>query len=1201
MKSRNLILALATVALFIVGIVAPAMADITGKVIGTVVDPTGAVVPGAKVTLRNPSTGLMHTTQTDTTGSYEFLLVPVGENYEVEVEAGGFRKAVQEGITLLVNQVYRTDFHLQIGSTTQSVEVSAEAAQVETTSTQLGDVIQSRKMETLPLNGRSYIDLMGLQAGVIPMSSGISMGGTVSGELSSGTVSVNGQRESSNAFLVNGGDVEHNFENGASIIPTLDSIQEFRLLTNSYDAEYGRFSGAIVNVVTKSGTNGFHGDLYDFVRNSGMDSRGFFDLNQENIVTGQEIPGSAVPYLKRNQFGGTIGGPIRKNRLFFFTDYQGTREVDGASTGDITVPSSTERQGDFSDVATTGYAPLTGSVRSDDLPGHFAQTLSSRLGYTVNPGEPYYVAGCNSLANAQAGMCVFPGQVIPQAAWSPAAAGTLNFIQAPTLIAAGRPYFSSTAYKGTLRDDKFAERIDLNTTRLGTFNVYYYFDDTNVVNPYGGGNMPGFITTSPTRAQQINLGNTLSPNPTTVNEVRINFTRPAETSGLASGNGLGTISKYGYVAGGLGIVDTPPTPPGIPELSLEALGISFGVPSPGVTNDNDWQVTDSVSKIQGRHTMKFGADFRSFADAFRSRPSNGYFSLSGSETGNDFADYLIGAPDSFLQSSEEDEDARSKYISLYAQDSFKIKSNFTLNYGLRWEVSRPWSDTQGRVQAFVPGLQSVVFPNSPTGWVFPGDPGIPSTLSPTRYKNFNPRLGLAYSPRSSGGIAGRIFGGPGRSSIRASFGIFHTIYEEGSFLYETGNPPFGIEYLTSRPTYLEAPFESRDTGANLQQPFPWLPPKKHTDYSFKSYQPLGYYTTAKTDNVLPYAEHFNFSFQREIGTSMTLTVAYVGTEGHHLLSEIEANPGYPSKCLQIRALAIAANEPSEECGPFGEDTIYNINGQVFNGTRPYSVTSGRYLSQGILDFQGSVYWAATFANSDYNSLQVTLEKKVGALRFLGAYTYGKSLDNVSTFGECVDPFDYRLSRALSAFDMTHNFVTSYSYDLPLQKFTRSSSGVVHKSLEGWTVSGITRFTTGLPASIYESGDNSLIGDSNTFALNGADLPDWSGQPLSFSNPRSSANHQYFSTAQFSPEVLGVIGTASRSFFHGPGLNNWDMSLHKTTRITERTALEFRAEFFDVFNHAQFNNPVGNFAASSFGQITSARSPRIGQLALKLNF
>jgi hypothetical protein len=1123
-----------------------------------------------------------------------------------EVEATGFQKAVEQGITLTVNQVFRADFQLRLGTATQRVEVTAAAAQVETTSTQVGDVIESNKMETLPLNGRSYLDLLGLQAGVVPISSGLNYSGTVSGELASGTVSVNGQRETGNSFLVNGGDVEHTVENGASLVPTLDSIQEFRLLTNSYDAEYGRFSGAIVNVVTKSGTNALHGDLYEFLRNNAMDSRNFFDLNQTSVLTGQEIPGSAVGELKRNQFGGTLGGPILKNRLFFFGDYQGTREVDGASTGDIHVPSGLERGGDFSDIGTTGYAGLTGTVQGDDLPGHFAQTLSSRLGYTVMPGEPYYVSGCNSVANAQAGMCVFPGQVIPQAAWSQAATGTLQFIPTATLTAGGVPYFSSSAYKGTLRDDKLGAKIDLNTAHWGTWSAYYHFDDTNVLNPYGSGDVPGFPTISPTRVQQINLGNTWSPNPTTVNEARVNFVRTAITTGLiaASNKGLGDISQYGFSTGPLGIYPQGGVPIGIPQINLSVTGIGFGTPNPIVTNDNNFHISDNLSKVHGRHTMKFGADFRHLNDAFRYNAINGGFGFVGAETGNDFADYLLGAvpPSGFYEASLEVEDARSRYLGLYAQDSFKIKSNVTLNYGLRWQVSQPWADTRGRVTAIVPGEQSVIFPDAPTGIVFPGDPGIPSTTSPTRYRNFDPRLGLAYSPVFTSGIGGKIFGGPGKSSIHVSFGIFHTIFEEGSYQSATGDTPWSIWYYVPTADYLEAPYQSRTTGPNTTPPFPYILPTKHTNYSFESFQPIASMTTVKTDNVLPYAEHYNFSFQRAIGSSMTLTIAYVGTEAHHLLGQIESNPGNPGKCLQIRALAIATGNTAEECGPYGEDTIYTIGNQTFNGTRPYSVTSGRYLSQGKLDLGGTLLWAATFANSDYNSLQATLDKRVGPVRFLGAYTYGKSLDNTSNYNEeAVNPFDYRLSRGLSEFDMTHNFVASYVYDLPFQRLTKSSAGPAAKLLGGWSLTGITRFTTGLPVGLYESGDNSLVG---TFAAtyDGEDQPNYNGQGITFSNPRKSPTDQYFSTEQFSPMALGGIGTANRRFFHGPGLNNWDLGLHKTTRVTERTSLEFRAEFFDAFNHAQFSTVQGNFANSSvFGDVTRARSPRIGQLALKLDF
>ena len=378
-------------------------ADVTGTILGTVTDPTGAAIPGVSVTLSNPNTGMSRNAATDATGSFEFLSVQAGANYVVAVEAKGFRKASQSGITLLVNQKFRADFALTIGTVAESVNVSAQAAQVETTSTQVGDVIEDKKMTNLPLNGRSYIDLLGLQAGVVPIASGMENADRpVSGDGNAGNLSVNGEREAANSFLVNGGDVEESRNQGASIVPVLDSIQEFRILTSSFDPEYGRFSGGIVNVVTKSGTNGLHGTVFEFLRNEKLDSRNFFESNQFNGATGQEIPGSARGEFRRNQFGWAIGGPILKNRLFFFSDYQGSREVRGNPTGDLPVPSAQERTGDFSDVGVTGYPPLTGTVEGDNLPGHFAQTLTSRLGYPVTAGEPYWVAGCNSTAQGQA-------------------------------------------------------------------------------------------------------------------------------------------------------------------------------------------------------------------------------------------------------------------------------------------------------------------------------------------------------------------------------------------------------------------------------------------------------------------------------------------------------------------------------------------------------------------------------------------------------------------------------------------------------------------------------------------------------------------------------------------------------------------------------------------------------------------------------
>ncbi len=461
-------------------------AEVTAGIQGTVTDPSGATVPNATVTLKNPDTGLERRNQTDSSGSYQFLSVPVGDKYVLEVEAQGFRKSVQAGIKLLINQKYRADFVLVVGTVSQTVDVSTTTTQVDTSSTQLGDVIESKKMTGIPLNGRSYVDLLGLQAGVIPVSSGASDHDRfVSGNQNTGQVSVNGQRETSNSFMVNGGDVEESVQNGASIVPTLDSIEEFRLLTNSFNAEYGRFSGAIVNVITKSGTNEIHGSAYEFLRNEKLDSRNYFD--QERGV------------FKRNQFGGTIGAPVIKNKVFFFGDYQGTREIRGLSSGLISVPSLLERTGDFSDLSTTQYAPFTGTVRGDNSPTNFAATLTNRLGYTVTPGEDYWFAGCVTTA-----ACVFPGAagpVIPQAAWSPVAVKTLKFIPTPTGNSGGSPNFSTTAEKTNVKDDKFAIKIDVN--KFGNWSFYWHFDDSSFLNPYPAftSNVPGFSAITDSRGQ----------------------------------------------------------------------------------------------------------------------------------------------------------------------------------------------------------------------------------------------------------------------------------------------------------------------------------------------------------------------------------------------------------------------------------------------------------------------------------------------------------------------------------------------------------------------------------------------------------------------------------------------------------------------------------------------------------------------------
>jgi hypothetical protein len=448
------------------------------------------------------------------------------------------------------------------------------------------------------------------------------------------------------------------------------------------------------------------------------------------------------------------------------------------------------------------------------------------------------------------------------------------------------------------------------------------------------------------------------------------------------------------------------------------------------------------------------------------------FAFNGTETGNDFADFLIGAPDSFIQDNTTAIDSRTKSAAAYAQDSYRLRSNLTLNYGLRWELGQPWYDTQDRIQAFVPGLQSRLYPDSPTGWLFPGDSGIPKTLAPTRYNDFAPRLGIAYSPGATTGWLKKIFGGPGKTSIRVAAGIFYTSFDTEWQTYEEGDAPFANYYVSPSLVYLEQPFKSRTNGNDPGQRFP-VPPLS-SNISFASFLPLGGSPGYKTDNVTPYAEDFNFTIQREISRSTIVTMAYLGTRGHHLFSQVEFNPGIAAKCLQIRSLFTAAGQAGNGCGPFGEDNIYTLNGQTFYGTRPYSVTSGRYLAQGLLDFSDNTY-ESTWGNSNYNALQITVNKAVGPVRFLGAYTWSKALDNSSRFLDLINPFNYSLSKSLSAFDMLHNFVMSYSYELPFDRLMATRSGVAYRILSGWQLSGITRFTTGVPVTVSVSGDRSLCG------------------------------------------------------------------------------------------------------------------------------
>lgn len=1175
------------------------LASVTGSISGTVQDPTGAVIPGAKVVAINTDTDARQTTESNTQGFYSFPALPVG-HYEVDIQAKGFKDYRQTGIVIDVNTAFRLDAQLQVGTVSEEVSVTGAAVQVETTSTQMGELIGSTKMTSLPLDGRSYTDLLALQPGVAPVSTYLETGFmnvAPSGGLNSGNMSISGGRETANGFMVNGGDVMEGVQMGTAIIPNLDSIAEFRIITNNFDAEYGNFSGGQVNVITKGGTNQFHGDGFDFLRNTSLDARNFFSYNQTNPATGAEIPGSAIGVFQQNQFGGTMGGPIRHDKVFFFGDYQGTRTKVGVSTGIIPVPSAADRQGNVAD--------LTGSLTNAVTGPGIAALLTSELGYTVNASEPYWPAGvaagktCASQADAVAGNCVFPNGIIPASAISAPAQGLMQYI--PMANVPGG--YSTSAFNQTTRDDKLGYRMDVNTA-WGNISGYYHYDRYNVDNPYAGASLPGFSGVLNGTAQQLNLSDTKSFGATAVNEFRITYLRDVNFGYQPKGGVGPKLSSLGFQEGcnTLGVCVLSPQFEGVP-------GVGFNNFSVGVTSyfadlaENTFQALDNFSKVRGTHTFKMGANFH--YDQINEHDfgaNNGSFSITGNETGSDFADFLIGAASSFSQGYQLPLYSRAKYLGLYAQDNWRVRPTLTFNYGLRWDVSTPWYERDNQMEAIVYGLQSKTFPDAPLGWVVPGDPGVPRTVAPVRYDNFAPRVGLAYSPNPQEGIWRRLLGGSGKTSIRAGFGRFFTQTENVVGVQLIGDAPFGFFYSSPTSPLLATPYVDVSSGHVEGQRFPVpLPPlnvspsNPDNSINWAQYEPIGSSPTFNRSNGLPNTYEYMISLQRQFGMATVLSASYVGTQGHHLMVDLEANPGNPALCFSVADPSINPNTllapGTSACGPFQENGVFTtVSGQVINGTR--TRLGPNFSSNGLYSAMG---------NSNYNALEVTLRHTTGRLSMLAGYTYSKSLDQSSALNEQVNPYHPNLSKALSAFDLTHNFVVSYNYELPFDKLWRPN-----RLTSGWNLSGITRFATGFPVTIQENDDHALIGDFSTGPNgNTVDEPNFTPGSLQITDPRKenlqNLTNPYFNTGLFSLEKIGQLGTSSRRFFHGPGTNNWDLALLKDVRLTESKTLQFRAEFFNAFNHAQFGGPQGNIQNGSFGFVTSANDPRIGQVAIKFLF
>lgn len=1134
---------------------------------GVAHDSTGAVIPGALVTLRQSGTGAVLRAQADAQGSFHIPL-PAEGTYQFEVKAGGFALYRTQVAVTPANPAAALDVILAVEGNTQTVQVTADALTAETTGAQWGGTLDTKTIEAVPLNGRSFTDLMAVQLGILPASSAqpnaVEMAGAgtfpPSGDLNPGNLSVSGQRETANGFVINGSNVEENFNMGAAIVPNLDSIDEFSVLTSNYDAEYGNYSGGQVVVVTKSGSNQVHGSVFEFLRNTALDARNYFASERAKF--------------NRNQFGGTLGGPIKIDEAFFFLDYQGTRLVEGVETGLVPVPSLAERSGDVSDVANS----LTGTVHGTN----WATLLSKRLGYPVRPGEPYYVSSCTSSSQ-----CVLPNAKIPLSTWSDPAQHLLADIPQPN---AGPNAFTTSAQNETLRDDKGSARFD-GATRWGMLSAYYFVDDYSLDNPYpagqGGANVPGFNAVSLGRAQLFSAGLTKTLSTNVLNELHLSYMRFANVAGQPVGGVGPSLASQGFVEGPgtLGIVPLAPKIEGIENVSFN--DFTLGVDVTGETQvDNTYQIADDFSRVMGRHTLKAGGGLH--FDQIDINPDavfNGSFQFEGTETGSDFADFLLGVASYYRQGDSRSFYPRNHYIGLYVQDTWRVSPDLTMNYGLRWDVLPPWYEKYNQQQTLVPGEQSVVYPGAPRGLVFPGDPGIPRTLASTKYSNVSPRVGIAYSPKFQNGLLGKLFGAAGETSVRAGYGMFYTAFEGLSAGIMSANPPYGYDYDSSAigPPLFATPFVAAATGQSLGQPFPSPIPTygasaahPNITVDWSKYRPITGVPAFSPDNVSPYTQSYTLSLERHVGAKTLLSIGYVGNQAHHLLVLLSANPGNPRLCLSTPG-----------CGPFSETGVREPFGSQFDADS----------------------YQKTIGNSNYNALEVSLRHDSGPLEFLIGYTYSKSIDQSSSLAEPVYPFavdasgrkiDPSLSRAISAFDMTHNFVASYRYELPFVRLSRN-----HERLtKGWALSGIMRFSTGFPVTLFNNTDTSLLGTiPNGINNNGVDTPDWSGKSLSLhTNPRGG--RAVFDTSQFSLPALGTIGKARRRFFYGPGLENLDVTLSRSLLVRENRALELRAEAFNVFNHAQFFGAAsveGNISSGSFGQAVSAMPPRLMQLALRYRF
>ncbi len=1044
----------------------------TGNILGTVKDAQGGALPGATVTATNAGTQYSRTATTDGTGQYALRLLPVG-SYTLVVTMPSFKTFSQKGILLEVGRNARVDPVVELGALTEVVSVVGDVPLIETTSATLSRSVGQNEVMNLPLVNRDLYTLLSITGGVSSNGTGNSLGGPEQNTTING--SGNAQMGTVN-FQLDGGNNTAGLRGTGNPAPNPEAVQEFRVLTNGYSAEYGRYAAGVVDVVTKSGTNEFHGAVFEFFRNESLNSPRW---------TAPGITASKDP-LDRNQFGGAFGGPLKKDQTFFFVSYSGLRQTETYYRNSAVVPTARERAGDFSLSTLQPRDPLTG------LP--------------------------------------FPGGIIPAARFDVAARN----IQDKFVPTSNLPNnFYEVSRPDPISTDEATLKLDHKLSATQTMALSYFYQKGTDTQPLSvSGNIPWVDRDFKWSQHNVNLAHTWTLGPNKINQFRVSYMRQFG----------GRVNNPTTSLADLGSKFTPQGDPTLPRLTVTGyLTGQTSIAGPDAGSDY-FGLKDAISMSRGNHSFKFGADLSYEKIVHDTLLDNyGVFAFNGSKTGNAYADFLLGVPSTFTQDAPVRKTDNGAYISLFAQDDFRVHPRVTLNLGLRYDLQFPFTDPQDRKLAYSPGHQSTVTPTAPNGLLFPGDAGVSRGIVKTDINNIAPRLGIAWDPK-----------GDGRMAVRAGFGIFYGSITGNEWNTTADNQPFTVRQSFPTVFTLSDPYRNLPGGVG---PFPF------------NYSPTSPRFTAPSqvfgpslDFVWPLTYQVNITVEKEIGRSVSVSASYVGAFSKNLAAAVDNN--YPV------------------LGPGA--TTANVNAR-----RPY--LPGTIGAANVLS---SIFGA------DYNGFQMSAERRGTHLSGKAYYSLGRGYEDVDFQGAGLplvqNATQLSAERGRTSADRRHSFVFSGVWKIDYYKTSKS---FLSKLAQDWTLSTIITLQTGTPLTITAGADRNLDGLANT------DRADLTGNPdLDHGRPQSELIEGWFNTAAYALPALGTNGSGGRGSVVGPGYRNVDLGLFRDITLSGRTVLQLRAEGTNVFNIVNLSNPGVNISApATFGKIRSARDMRRIQLGARLSF